>query len=185
MEEFPSSEIDAAFAIDYLESSRPISFEVRNSDEIRQAFDGISYSKGLICDQKLINTNFSSEGASIIRMAQHILGEDTFKKGLIKYLTDHKYSNVNHENLWDALTIQAHEDNVLDANLTLKEIMDTWTLQPGFPVVSVKRNGINVTVSQVRFFSIGINGWSFISRFMPGVNIRHGFVLKFPVYAIF
>lgn len=85
-------------------------------------------------------------------MVQHILGEETFKKGLFKYLSGNKYSNVDHEDLWEALTIQAHEDNVLDVNFTLKEIMDTWTLQPGFPVLSVNRNSNNVTVSQVRFY---------------------------------
>lgn len=48
MDEFPLYEIRAAFAVDSLESSRPISFNIKNNDEIRQAFDPISYSKGNI-----------------------------------------------------------------------------------------------------------------------------------------
>lgn len=46
MDEFIATETQKAMSIDALESSRPISFEVKNSRQIRQAFDEISYSKG-------------------------------------------------------------------------------------------------------------------------------------------
>jgi len=42
--------------------------------------------------------------------------------------------------LWDALTEQAQADRVMDNTLTVKDIMATWILQPGFPVVNVTRN---------------------------------------------
>jgi len=42
--------------------------------------------------------------------------------------------------LWNALTEQAQTDRVMDKTLTVKEVMDTWILQPGFPVVNVTRN---------------------------------------------
>jgi len=42
--------------------------------------------------------------------------------------------------LWDALTEQAQTDRVMDITLTVKDVMDTWILQPGFPVVNVTRN---------------------------------------------
>lgn len=41
--------------------------------------------------------------------------------------------------MWFALTEQAHKDGVLSENVSVKEIMDTWTLQTGFPVVTVIR----------------------------------------------
>lgn len=46
LEEFIVSVTHAAFKADYYESSRPVSFEVQNSNQIRQSFDDISYSKG-------------------------------------------------------------------------------------------------------------------------------------------
>jgi len=42
--------------------------------------------------------------------------------------------------LWDALTEQAQADRVMDNTLTVKDIMNTWILHPGFPVVNVTRN---------------------------------------------
>ena len=36
--------------------------------------------------------------------------------------------------------MQAHSDGTLPEAVTVKEIMDTWTLQMGFPVVNVERN---------------------------------------------
>ena len=42
--------------------------------------------------------------------------------------------------MWDELTKQAYEDGKLDRSLTVKKIMDKWTLQKGYPVVDVKYN---------------------------------------------
>lgn len=67
---------------------------------------------------------------------------------------DRAYKNACQNDLWDALTEQAHKDRVMDKALTVKDVMDTWILQPGFPVVNVIRNYEEDTllVSQVDFF---------------------------------
>lgn len=64
------------------------------------------------------------------------------------------YSNAEQEDLWTVLTLVGHENNVLDPNVTIKQIMDTWTLQTGYPIVTATRNReVNsVTLSQQRFF---------------------------------
>ena len=36
------------------------------------------------------------------------------------------YKNAVQDDLWDAMTVQAHNDGTLDLSLTVKEIMDTW-----------------------------------------------------------
>ena len=50
--------------------------------------------------------------------------------------------------MWRVLTEQAHKDKTLDANLTVKQIMDTWTLQMGYPVVQVDRRGDKLVLNQ-------------------------------------
>lgn len=52
-----------------------------------------------------------------------------------------KYDNAEQDDLWSALTDQAHADGNLPSDLTVKTIMDTWTLQMGYPVVNVVLNG--------------------------------------------
>lgn len=47
IDEFPISETEKAFDVDSLENSRPLSYNIRNNNEIRQAFDSISYAKGI------------------------------------------------------------------------------------------------------------------------------------------
>lgn len=48
-------------------------------------------------------------------------------------------SNAKQDDLWQELDAQARRDNKLPSNLHLKTIMDTWTLQKGYPVVHVDR----------------------------------------------
>lgn len=136
-EEFIFSEIDRAFAVDALESARPISHEVKNSRQIRQAFDEFSYAKG----------------AAIIRMMNYFLGEDTFKTGLINYLKKYKYSDGNSDDLFMALTEEAHKKNSLESSVSVKDVMDSWTRQPGFPVITAIRDKANqkLILSQKRF----------------------------------
>ena len=73
-------------------------------------------------------------------MMANFLGMETFKKGVTNYLGENKYSNAEQDDLWNFLTSAAHEDHALDTNITVKEIMDTWTLQMGFPVIHVQRS---------------------------------------------
>ena len=64
------------------------------------------------------------------------------------------YGNAEQDDLWNALTQQAHVDKALGDNVTVKQIMDTWTLQTGFPVVTVVRdyNSDIAIITQVRDF---------------------------------
>lgn len=65
-----------------------------------------------------------------------------------------RFQAAEQDDLWRFLTEQAHKDNKLSKDVTVKDIMDTWTLQMGFPVVNVQRNyeTNTATVSQVRLF---------------------------------
>jgi aminopeptidase N len=47
--------------------------------------------------------------------------------------------NAKQEDLWQELDVQSRLDERLPVNMSLKTIMDTWTLQKGYPVVHVTR----------------------------------------------
>ena len=51
-----------------------------------------------------------------------------------------KYQAADQDDLWQFLTEQAHRDGTLPKDISVKEVMDTWTLQMGFPVVTVSRD---------------------------------------------
>lgn len=133
-------------------SSRPISFKVKTKSDIRRVFDPISYSKG----------------ALIIAMMRGFLGESTFRQGLKSYLRKFEYENAVQDDLWDAMTYHAHRDAVLDNRFTVKQIMDSWTVDSaGYPVVTVQRNGTSVIISQQRYFLPHINPNDTTKWFIP------------------
>ncbi|KAB7497106.1 hypothetical protein Anas_09417, partial [Armadillidium nasatum] len=63
------------------------------------------------------------------------------------------FKNAVQDDLWHHLTQQALEDKTLDKDKTVKEIMDTWTLQMGFPVLNVTTDDLSgsATLTQERF----------------------------------
>lgn len=122
-------------------SSHPISFSVSKPADIRRIFDPISYSKGAI----------------LIHMMQSMLGEQAFKDALRTYLKKFEYSNARQDDLWEVMTEFGHKYNTLDKEMDVKTIMDSWTLKAGYPVISVKRNGTNVHISQQRYMLPTVN----------------------------
>lgn len=119
--------VDDVFPVmadDALLSSHPIIVNVSTPAEITSVFDGISYSKG----------------ASLLRMLQQWMGEENFQKGCQEYLKRFKFKNAKTDNFWESLA-QVN-------NLPVKEVMDTWTRQMGFPVLTFQPLQM---VSQSRF----------------------------------
>lgn len=135
MDFFSINELQKAMEEDSDSSSHPISFEVKTAADIRRIFDPISYSKG----------------ASIIRMVQSFLGEEAFWGALKKYLETFQYSNAVHDDLWNVMTEFGHEYNTLPKNLTVKTIMDSWTLNAGYPILTVQLDGTSLKLTQQHY----------------------------------
>lgn len=135
MEFFPFVEPRLAMSKDSDRFSHPISFDVDHASDIRRIFDPISYSKG----------------AAIIRMINSFLGEDAFQHGIESYLKKHEYGNAVQDDLWHAFTINGHKYETLPKDMDVKKIMDTFTLQAGYPVLQVERQGSSIVLKQQRF----------------------------------
>uniref|UniRef100_A0A183BZM7 Peptidase_M1 domain-containing protein n=1 Tax=Globodera pallida TaxID=36090 RepID=A0A183BZM7_GLOPA len=130
--------LDSAFDRDSRITSHPLFFEIRKAEDVTEAFDSITYSKG----------------ASVLRMIRAVMGEEHFKKGLNIYLTRFKYRNAEHTDLWDALT-EAVPEGMKDwkgNNFSVKQFARQWTEQTGYPIVQVQRlDDRRVQLSQQRF----------------------------------
>ncbi|KAH1012977.1 hypothetical protein HUJ05_012037 [Dendroctonus ponderosae] len=130
------NELHESLVLDALKSSHPISVEVNDPDEVNDIFDRISYSKS----------------ACIIRMIKDFVGDKVFVSGLQKYLKNRMYKNAVQDDLWQSLTEETLVSKMLPENTTIKEIMDTWTLQTGYPVLTatIDVNG-DLTIIQKRY----------------------------------
>ncbi|XP_037634149.1 endoplasmic reticulum aminopeptidase 1-like isoform X4 [Sebastes umbrosus] len=120
-----------AMEVDSLSSSHPISTPVENPTQIQEMFDDVSYDKG----------------ACILKMLQDFLTPGAFEIGIIRYLKHYSYQNTVNSQLWESLTDKRYSGDELD----VKAIMDTWTLQEGFPLVTVDVRGREVRLSQERY----------------------------------
>jgi puromycin-sensitive aminopeptidase len=117
----------AAMQVDGLKSTRPIEFPVEKPEEAAGMFDVLTYEKG----------------ASVLRMLEQYLGAEAFRDGIRLYLRRHKYANAETTDLWHAL-----EDSTRQP---VRALMDTWIFQPGYPLISVARDGEDLVLSQSIF----------------------------------
>ncbi|HEY2681054.1 MAG TPA: M1 family metallopeptidase [Candidatus Udaeobacter sp.] len=119
---------EAAMEGDARSTTHPIQQHVATEAEANSAFDDITYKKG----------------QSFLRMLESFLGEDVFRDGIRQYIAAHKYSNTTTADLWNALSDAS--------NKSVAEIAAGWTEQPGFPVVTVKREADGkLRLTQERF----------------------------------
>ncbi|XP_029348530.1 glutamyl aminopeptidase isoform X2 [Acyrthosiphon pisum] len=126
------------------QAADPLSVAIEKPDDIAPiSADPITFAKGPI----------------LLHMMNTLLGENTFKQGIRNYIHKYKFSNAEQDDLWCLLTEEAHRQGTLDKNLTVKQIMDPWIFQPGYPVLNVVRDysAGTVTLTQERYLSIKSN----------------------------
>ncbi|KAF2810509.1 uncharacterized protein BDZ99DRAFT_416964 [Mytilinidion resinicola] len=128
-EGYVTDNLQSALSLDSLRSSHPIEVPVKRADEINQIFDAISYSKG----------------SCVLRMISKYIGEDVFMEGIRRYLKKHAYGNTQTGDLWAALSDASGKE--------LEKVMDIWTKNVGFPVVTVTEDekAGSIHVKQNRF----------------------------------
>ncbi|EER10710.1 Puromycin-sensitive aminopeptidase, putative [Perkinsus marinus ATCC 50983] len=124
---------EGGLQLDGLRSSHPIVVPIYHAEEVDQVFDQISYEKG----------------SAVVRQLWAVLGAEKFQEGVRRYMHAHEYGNSVTEDLWDALEKVSGQP--------VKEMMDSWTDQMGYPVLEVgprDSNG-NCRVAQSWFLSDG------------------------------
>lgn len=125
-------DIHKVFAVDALASSHPLSRreeEVNDPAQISEMFNTISYSKG----------------AAVLRMLSEFLSEPVFAKGLSSYLNTFAFKNTVYTDLWDHLQQAVENTPGMHIPHTVHDIMHRWTLQMGFPVVTINTRTGSIT----------------------------------------
>ncbi|KAM4808521.1 endoplasmic reticulum aminopeptidase 1 isoform 2-T2 [Rhinophrynus dorsalis] len=150
VEEYFLDKCFRAMEVDSLNSSHAVSTPVENPEQIQEMFDEVSYDKG----------------ACILNMLRDYMGAESFEAGVVKYLRRYSYRNAKNEDLWNSMTDvcpsdeaasgfcvrdkqKSHwtEGNIID----VKSMMNTWTLQKGFPLVTVTRKGKYIHLQQEHY----------------------------------
>jgi puromycin-sensitive aminopeptidase len=137
----------AAFDVDALGSTRPIEFEVHSPADADGMFDVLTYQKG----------------GAVLRMLEQWLGAERFRQGVGHYLQLHAYGSTETSDLWDAIEETSGEP--------VREVMDSWIWQPGYPLVGASLDGDELVLTQHRF---GFGDTDDAASWLVPVLVRNG-----------
>ena len=84
-----------AIMVDRLASTRQVRQPVNTPDDLGNAFDSITYQKG----------------ASVLAMFENAVGEERFRNGVRRYLSEHAQGNARAEDFFAAVTTEAGPEN--------------------------------------------------------------------------
>ncbi|XP_057771207.1 aminopeptidase M1-like isoform X2 [Salvia miltiorrhiza] len=126
-------ETEDGLQMDALEKSHPIEIEISRAREVLEYFDDISYRKG----------------CSVIRMLTNFLGDEIFQKSLALYTKKFRFSNAKTEDLWKVIAETS--------GVEVDKIMNMWTKQKGYPVITAKLKGTTCEFEQTHFLSSALD----------------------------
>ncbi|XP_011690580.1 PREDICTED: uncharacterized protein LOC105451677 [Wasmannia auropunctata] len=139
--QFVVEQVHLALIADSSQFTHPISRDVTTPSEIQSNFDTITYSKG----------------GSLLRMIEKVYGIDVFNDALTDYLNKWKYSVATPEDLYASFQLKLNEKGYQTLKHNVKVYLDTWTTQPGYPVINVAVTENFIVIEQKRFFLKQLN----------------------------
>ncbi|MFO0549496.1 MAG: M1 family aminopeptidase [Polyangiaceae bacterium] len=131
--------IQWAMGTDALVSARQIRQPIETTDDIENAFDGITYQKG----------------AGVLRMFERWAGEAAWQKGFNAYLGKHRFANAEADDFLDAESAATGKD--------VKSAFHTFLDQPGVPFLDVSvrceaSGPARLHLAQSRYLPLGSTG---------------------------
>lgn len=106
---------EAAIGLDSVATTHPVVQRLTTVEQISQAFDSITYSKG----------------EAVITMLEDYVGEDAWRRGVQDYIRTHKLGNTRTDDLWAQIERAAGKP--------VTAIAHDFTLQPGVPLIRVEQ----------------------------------------------
>ncbi len=105
---------ESAINLDSVSTSHSVVQEITTVEQMSQAFDAITYSKG----------------AAVITMLEEYVGEETWRQGVRDYVATYRLKNAVTDNLWDKVEHAAAQP--------VTAIAHDFTQQPGVPLIQVE-----------------------------------------------
>jgi aminopeptidase N len=118
---------ERAMNLDSRAGTHPVIEPIRDVLQANQAFDSITYNKGM----------------SVVRMLDRYVGPLAFRDGIRRYIKAHEYGNTVTDDLWRELD-QA-------SKVPVTAIAHAFTLQAGIPLIRVGRTATGIHLTQERF----------------------------------
>ncbi|XP_014370443.2 membrane alanyl aminopeptidase-like [Papilio machaon] len=138
---FITEQVHTALLADAADNPHPLTTPgIGSAVAVRTMFSTISYNKG----------------AAVIRMTEHFLGFDVHREGLRNYLVERAYSTAQPIHLFrnlESVGISSGSLAAYGSDFNFIEYYESWTEQPGHPVLLVNVNHQNgdMTIIQRRF----------------------------------
>ncbi|XP_055602737.1 aminopeptidase N-like [Uranotaenia lowii] len=131
--------VQRALAVDASDQTKAMNHPAASPDELMGLFNAVTYQKS----------------ASVLSMFRRIIGETYWQAGMKDYIETHKLDNVTPDDLYEALQKAIAGKNVIPTSVTIKQLMESWTNVPGYPVLNVRRlyKTGEVIISQDRFLA--------------------------------
>jgi aminopeptidase N/puromycin-sensitive aminopeptidase len=126
-EEDAALDLDHAMQDDASAGTRAIRSRAETPAQIDAMFDEIAYDKA----------------GAVVGMVEHWVGEETFRRGVQRYLQAHLYSSATAEDFWNT------QSQV--SGLPVDTVMRSFVEQPGVPLVQISGVGAAAPVRQMRF----------------------------------
>uniref|UniRef100_A0AAG5D0I6 Aminopeptidase n=1 Tax=Anopheles atroparvus TaxID=41427 RepID=A0AAG5D0I6_ANOAO len=138
---FTVEALQTALLLDSTFNIRPISYEADSRRNVERMFDIISYQKA----------------GSVLRMFLHALGEQTFQKGVRRYINTNKGQSVTPDDLFASFQSAALEDAILPLSFNVANLMRPWIYQSGYPLVTVELHGEELLFRQEHYLNPDAN----------------------------
>ncbi|ODM92505.1 Thyrotropin-releasing hormone-degrading ectoenzyme, partial [Orchesella cincta] len=136
---FANQELQKAMRFDAGANTHPLENHIKSAATVADIYTDIPYRKG----------------ASIIYMISNFLSKEVFHQGLQSLFDAKKFSNIDQYDLFEILEQKQKENSILASqglpNVTVKDILNSWTQKSGYPIVRVRRDGSNLVLTQEKF----------------------------------
>uniref|UniRef100_A0A7I4YHY9 Aminopeptidase n=1 Tax=Haemonchus contortus TaxID=6289 RepID=A0A7I4YHY9_HAECO len=120
---FIINKLERALDADALATSHPLIVKLEREIEVHEAYDAITYDKG----------------ASVLAMISAVMDETEFNEAIKYYLQKYAYDNADSKDFWESLDhVGTITNGPKGGPLKIEEFAIQWTVQMGYPLVTVK-----------------------------------------------